>query len=1811
MKYLKLSKLFLIIGVFLLCTFIYYPFNENKSLGDISDSMDYPFEVKWDDKDHESNRPSSITYNLYNILDENTIVSTVTLTSSNADSNDSNKWNGTFENITKYNSDESNAEYIIKQSNVANYIQGYDRKSPNAFCIEFGNNVFDGDTSSYISFYNYQNGFVYYSPIENVNVNNREQLKEAITFGYDELRNNTVCAPLFIISNIQIDIKINGNSNLDIKKIYPYNLDNYYFIKESTVNTYISFNSRYYDNPKTNKDNFRGSNIIVNKWNKTDLNFEVEWDDKNYESNRPSSITYNVYNISDENTIISSVTLTSSNADSNDNSKWIGEFENLKKYSDYETTNEYIIKEADNINNYLTKTIDANHILNSYKYYDYKFEIEWDDNGYETERPSSITYDLYNVLDNNTVVSTISLTSSNIDSLDIHKWNGTFVNVPKYNNDDTKAEYIIKYREEPNEYLVQYKLKESFNSLCIEFGNNVLNNDSAKNIKFVANTSYPTTYWYYHQFRYVMNGDSSSFQSNDLNNKKICIPIIEKDNAIYFAGDIYNLDIKNIYPSTINEQDYKLNNSHFDMDKTCSEYTNNNYPNNDSEKCAKYKWDSENGSKKNFKSANIIKYSKNKFNLKFDKYWEDEGHENLRPSSSEFYLYKKNDQNNILKTITLTSSNVDSSDSSHWIGSFDNIDRYDDNGKRIEYVVREKQIPNYINSYDSKEGLSITFNENTKFGYELAATIYYHDKDSDKWYSLELYSDALGDQLGGKTINIRMPNDDRFIEKTKISDDSYMVNHSIFRTVKEFVGTNYPEMYHDTALNDNYAFHYSNSLSNHSQDFYFYYRGDSWSMDYGLKIDNISTLGDEVVITSRINLRDLEIKKVWEDEGHESIRPNTVEIDILNANNPTEIIRTINITSQDKVDNYNWKKTITDLPIYDNNLQEIEYMISEKKTNDDYLIVYDADDYYNGLEITFDDNLFGFDYVYMGYQMMGSYAKISKRGGYVNYFPQRDTQYGLDSWGDSLSGRKVQIPTRHLYMYYYFSSYYRQDSIYKLKIVNIEPTHFDFYDNDTVNFRDVKQYKKSYFDDYLDFYGNYDPNIILRYYWEYEWIGSLTPKKNCFVIKNKYNKIDFEFTKKWDTLPKDNDETITFDIYNDLDKNKVLSTVVLSKNDVNPNNNKEWIGVFKDLPKYNDDGFEAQYIIKEANNDSYKTRYDLKDRNGFCVDIDFDEKWATTDYIHFYVYNEDDNNYYKIVEKGIADNTTIYPYDKTICFEAPSDKFYVYEYYQYIKRIYPVYRENYDYVIAYQTSVNPYTYKLYTDNQYLDFDESGRTILYSWSGSSIPFPGADTIYNYSNIRNDVIEKKFNDDGNEYNRPKNIVFGLYGKDDSMLKEMVTLDTSTCVDNKCNIEFKKVIDKDNEGNKLEYEIKEISDYGYDVTYSIDDKKELYNSLCVKFGSDVHMYGSINLLFQKDNNNYFIKNKESGNTSFNQNDVKNKNICIPTPEKYEFYIYGTADNLNIEEIYPNFIDYDESDYVQTDYSTEDPLAYSGDSYPKMVVYAQMDKYTYEFPIRYEITNTANPIEVKFKKETPEGKALKGAKFELYNKDGDKIKEFNSLSREVSVKLLPSEYTLKEIEPPEGYERSKDIHIKVNREGSIEQDGNTVSVVKVVDEPIKETYSISLKKTIKGNENRDFTFEITIVGFNGSLSYTGDREGTLEFTNNKATVKLGTGQTITINNIPVNSKYTVNEIDEGYLTTIVGDKEGILNRNETIEFINTPREIPGNGEVPIPEEKTVPTPITGIFNILSYISGAILLILSIFLIVYAKKQIKKKEIN
>jgi hypothetical protein len=385
----------------------------------------------------------------------------------------------------------------------------------------------------------------------------------------------------------------------------------------------------------------------------------------------------------------------------------------------------------------------------------------------------------------------------------------------------------------------------------------------------------------------------------------------------------------------------------------------------------------------------------------------------------------------------------------------------------------------------------------------------------------------------------------------------------------------------------------------------------------------------------------------------------------------------------------------------------------------------------------------------------------------------------------------------------------------------------------------------------------------------------------------------------------------------------------------------------------------------------------------------------------------------------------------------------------------------------YSTSFN-YNLAEYTNNGSLPNITDYKTIHYTWIDDD--FYGKPIITNIGNMREEGYIKEFNDEGYEYNRPKEIVFGLYVENDPIPKEMVTVNTSTCINNKCNIEFKNVRDKDNDNNQINYIIKEISDYGYDVTYEND----------------------------------------------------------------------------------------------------------------------------------KVINTANPVEVKFRKENIEKELLSGAKFEIYNKSNEKIYEFTSTNNETKVKLLPSSYTIKEINPPDGYTKSNDINFVVNKDGTITINNKTESVVSIVNEPVKSYYDITLKKTMEGNSNKEFTFEVNIEGVEEPIEYTGDRTGTI--TGGKGNIKLGANQTITIKNIPADSKYEIKEIESDYEVEIVGDSKGTLERNETIEFINTPKEEPY-----VPDEKEELTPITGLYNITTYIIGLLLLIASIFLIVYSKKQMKR----
>ena len=1348
----------------------------------------------------------------------------------------------------------------------------------------------------------------------------------------------------------------------------------------------------------------------------------------------------------------------------------------------------------------------------------YSFEVNWNDPEYEVNRPTSVTYNLYNVLDENTIISTVTLTDSNVDSNNSNKWIGTFNNIRKYNDDETLAKYIIK-QQEISSYTQQYEVKNQ-DSLCIEFGNNVFDGDTTKYISILGNIKYIThnswgdgeTWNYYN----VLNKrtDDFNFYYEDLANKTVCVYSTLGEKNFYFYGNDVTLDIKNIYPAN-REYDKGDETTWIDFDRykyisgftVSKEYYGKNYPTTLESEYTKYIWENP---YENIQGANIITNNYNKFNLKFDAYWEDEGHENLRPASAEYQLFRKDNQNDVVKSVTLTSANADSSDSHHWTGVFNEIDYYDQNGKKIEYVVKQKAIPNYTSSSDSNEGYSIKFNENALTGHYSALQLFIYDTMNDKWHKFdyEEYS-GIGDIISGKTINAKLSDEYNFARWDSSYGAPYgysdpFLNRMETHQIDRFVGTNYPESHHPLALFEDFSYEYNYSLSNHTNKIYLFYSGASWGGQYGVKIDSIKAIGDETIVTSRYNVRDLEITKKWDDGGHENARPTTTTVDIYDAKHPNDIIRTVEIKNTDSVDNNTWKKTISNLPIYDSDLQEIEYLIVERPVSG-YKTIYDFDEYYNALAVKFGNDIHLYD-TYITYKVddngQENYRRVSCPGGrycYTNDF------YGYGSSDmDNITNRTIYIPKREFYIS--LDTHYSNADRYRFNITDITLTHIDnygedFYD-DTYDVRGLGLGDTTY-----EEYPLLDYSLLggMYFYYKYTWNGSTVPKKNANIIINKYDKTSFEFTKIWDDVGNEDGrpESVKYNVFNEKDKNTIVKTVSLTKNNENPNNHYEWKGIASDLPLYNSDGTIAQYLVKEEVLDKYKTDY--KDEyNSLCIKFGND------------VFSDDDTRPLNIIfkEKGTVNFKALknknvvgsnkpedfYKADlqnKEICLPLNniSNDFHLvslyserYEY-EIFGQIYfdeypnanlthldiiDIYKkkttEDYEFV-EYENAVSAFYYvaeELNNNGNIIEASDKGHVIHYTWIDDN-PY-GKQIITNHDNMREEGYIKEFHDTGYEYNRPKEIVFGLYVENDPIPKEMVTVNTSACINNKCNIEFKNVRDKDNDNNQINYIIKEISDYGYDVTYEND----------------------------------------------------------------------------------------------------------------------------------KVINTANPVEVKLIKENTEGKVLSGAKLAIYNKDGDKIKEIVSTTEEIKVKLLPSTYTIKEIEAPKDYSRCQDITLVVNKDGTYTQDGNTVDRVKIVNEYAKDRYDITLKKTMEGNSNQEFTFEVTIEGIEDPIEYTGDRTGTI--TNGKGPIKLGANQTITIKNIPVDSKYEIKELENDYEVEIVGESKGTLDRNETIEFINTPKEEPY-----VPDEKEELTPITGLYNITTYIIGLLLLISSVFLIVYSKKQMKR----
>ena len=86
-----------------------------------------PVRKAWNDTGYEDRRPDSVSFSLYDVEDQTTAVSTITLTDENVSATESNVWEGEFEDVPDTRGDGTFIRYLVKEADVQGYTEAYRR----------------------------------------------------------------------------------------------------------------------------------------------------------------------------------------------------------------------------------------------------------------------------------------------------------------------------------------------------------------------------------------------------------------------------------------------------------------------------------------------------------------------------------------------------------------------------------------------------------------------------------------------------------------------------------------------------------------------------------------------------------------------------------------------------------------------------------------------------------------------------------------------------------------------------------------------------------------------------------------------------------------------------------------------------------------------------------------------------------------------------------------------------------------------------------------------------------------------------------------------------------------------------------------------------------------------------------------------------------------------------------------------------------------------------------------------------------------------------------------------------------------------------------------------------------------------------------------------------------------------------------------------------------------------------------------------------------------------------------------------------
>lgn len=575
----------------------------------------------------------------------------------------------------------------------------------------------------------------------------------------------------------------------------------------------------------------------------------------------------------------------------------------------------------------------------------------WLDEGYENKRPSSVTVGIYNKNNMNTPVKTITMSSA--DATDAHTWQKN-VTLPMIDANSELIEYRLKENKLPNYkttydasakegYYIDFDKYEMFES---GFGVNVVRTDEHGNQVIYSPNS--------HHIGELMEGENVDESTN------------HGDTTFTGVVKLYNDMLYQGTASYSGAREWSRASAHFYYDGKDIIETRHPFEQGDG---ALYEYRlSENSDERlvfvmntqswgdyyGFKIKEISpignedtivnRYINVPIDIPFEKQWDDAGHEDKRPASIEFDLYRNGEK---IKSKTVTASN-------NWKGSFNGEMKYDDNGKAYAYVVREgKAIAKDGNVYKTTytkpdepyfNALEIKFKDFRDS--ELADNnafpeIYFSDENG--WWQLQHHS-LTTHYIDGLTVQVPATN---FILKSNSPADSFIVQaeyikpihldenlQSLYANYEQNRWTNpkpspYHQCYYSTTPDDLPLMKYQNSYNSYGN------RGYYWKFE--LEDGYAVSEGEKTVATNKYETIDFPVNKYWNVKDVSTIPVSEVEFELVNAKNPDKVIRTLKVTNQNKqsapsayIDGEVWTGTFEGLPKYNSDGTLAVYQVREK-----------------------------------------------------------------------------------------------------------------------------------------------------------------------------------------------------------------------------------------------------------------------------------------------------------------------------------------------------------------------------------------------------------------------------------------------------------------------------------------------------------------------------------------------------------------------------------------------------------------------------------------------------------------------------------------------------------------------------------------------------------------------------------------------------------------------------------------------------------------------------------------------------------------